>query len=150
MYINLHSVYVVEFSYFSALSVCFFFVFTFCIASIASFRAIFLFCFRVLFLLVFAHIRHFLCVSTERKKKTIILYFILFFSYSSNCFAVVFFSAVAPCRARGFHFVFIKGQFSFFWLYSVRFFCMGVSVDNVCGYLFENKGNTNECVFFFL
>lgn len=118
MYINLHSVYVVEFSYFSALSVCFFLFFTFCIASIASFRAIFLFCFRVLFLLVFAHIRHFLCVSTERKKKTIILYFILFFSYSSNCFAVVLFSAVAPCRARGFHFVFIKGQFSFFFGYT--------------------------------
>lgn len=126
----------------------FFLFFTFCIASIASFRGMFLFCFRVLFLLVFAHIRHFLCVSTERKKKTIILYFILFFSYSSNCFAVVLFSAVAPCRARGFHFVFIKGQFSFFWLYSVRLFSMGVSVDNVCGYLFENKGNTNECVFF--
>lgn len=88
-------------------------------------------------------------VYLPNEKKTIILYFILFFSYSSNCFAVVLFSAVAPCRARGFYFVFIKGQFSFFLAILGPVFCMGVSVDNVCGYLFENKGNTNECVFFF-
>lgn len=115
MYINLHSVYVVEFSYFSALSVCFFFVFYFLYRIHCIFpRDIFVLFSRSLSSRLRAYTSFSLCIY-RTKKKTIILYFILFFSYSSNCFAVVLFSAVAPCRARGFHFVFIKGQFSFFW-----------------------------------
>lgn len=77
MYINLHSVYVVEFSYFSALSV------FLCVSHPLHLSACFCF--------LFSHFRIYVIYVIYRTENKIInLYFILFFSYSNSFFTVEF------------------------------------------------------------